>query len=252
MCYFAAEFFFQMQLFYQADIDKGSLFLDSEEARHAAKVLRKNAGDLLHVTDGKGNLYEVQITQITYERCLFRVLGVKNTAPPPFLHIAVAPTKNLDRFEWLVEKCTEFGVTHITPLLTQRCELRQHIKLERLQKIAAAAMKQSLKYHLPLIQPALDLAAFLRQYGNDALPSSEVEQRFIAYIETPPPPHLKSCYVAPLPVCVLIGPEGDFTEAEVAACEAHGFERVSLGGSRLRTETAAIAACHLIQVLREQ
>jgi 16S rRNA (uracil1498-N3)-methyltransferase len=229
-----------MLLFYQPEIPQGVHHLNEEESRHAVKVLRLQQGKVIDITDGQGKFYQASITDAHQKHCAFELLKTTEVAPfPVYRHIAIAPTKNIDRLEWFVEKAVEFGVDRITPILCDHSE-RRVVKHERLQKKAVSAMKQSLKAWLPQIDEAVTLKSFLT--------TASTEHGFIAYVD-----HENTDFLSQLKQpagnhLVLIGPEGDFSEAEVAMAEASGFRKVSLGPSRLRTETAAIAAVHLLNL----
>ena len=233
-----------MNLFYQPGIPEGILYLDADESRHCVKVLRRKAGDVISVTDGAGYFYEAVITRADAGQCHFDV-RTKTAAPKRdfFVHIAVSPTKNADRIEWFVEKATEFGVDKISLVDCKNTE-RSFIKIERLNKVAISAMKQSLKAVLPVI-------------SNNVLQFAEViencqeEERYIAYVDASNPLHLKDSAKAGSSYCVLIGPEGDFSSEELKTALDHKFRKVSLGPSRLRTETAAVAACHILNLANE-
>jgi 16S rRNA (uracil1498-N3)-methyltransferase len=230
-------------LFYQPEIPDGVLHLDEEESRHCVKVLRKNSGDLIRVTDGKGAFYDVLITRADPRQCTF---SIKEKYSEPVrdhhIHIAISPTKNADRIEWFVEKSVELGVDEITLMDCDNTE-RSHIKAARLKKVAISAMKQSLKAILPIV--------------NDVTPFSEVlkfkkESGFIAYVDSSNPLHLKQAASGfKKNALVLIGPEGDFSKEELSLAQNAGFKKVSLGNSRLRTETAGIAACHILNLVQE-
>lgn len=218
------------------------MFLDREESRHCVKVLRKKAGHEITITDGKGFYYDAVITVPDVARCAFAIR--KKTPAPPrnhFTHIAISPTKNADRLEWFVEKATEFGVDKITLLACENSE-RAFIKTERLAKVAISAMKQSLKAVLPLIGDAIVPFA-------QAVESSDEQEKCIAFVDPSNPLHLKDSVAKGSSYCVLIGPEGDFSPAELELALASGFKKVSLGPSRLRTETAGMAACHLLNLI---
>jgi 16S rRNA (uracil1498-N3)-methyltransferase len=218
--------------------------LGSEESFHCIKVLRMRTGEMLHLTDGTGNLYEGEILAQDIKSC---PVLLKNVTPDfgkrPFrIHMAVAPTKNIARFEWFLEKATEIGVDEITPLICEHSE-RVQIRVDRLQKIILSAAKQSLKTYLPVMHEPIKFNDFIRLN----LPSS----RFVAYVEEQQPQHLKTAYLNG-DCTVLIGPEGDFSKNEMNDANQHGFISVSLGPSRLRTETAAIVACHIINIVNEK
>ena len=242
-----------MQLFYTKNIENNLAIFDEEEARHATQVLRKRVGDALHLTDGLGNLFEGEVLEIGKKTF---VVGIKKTIAAYnksdfHLHIAIAPTKNIDRFEWFLEKATEIGIDEITPLICKRSE-RTVIKPERLRGVLLSAMKQSLKTYLPKMNEAVDFQRFMKQ------DFSLYENKFIAYCNDDSIKTLaqiysesKAKYEKPTNCVILTGPEGDFTEGEVSAAFAANFKGVSLGKSRLRTETAGVVACHTINLLNE-
>jgi len=217
--------------------------LGSEESFHCIKVLRMRTGEILHLTDGFGNLYEGQILAQDIKSCPVMLTSViANYGKRPFqLHMAVAPTKNIARYEWFLEKATEIGVDEITPLICEHSE-RVQIRIDRLQKIIVSAAKQSLKTYLPILHEPMKFNDFIRLN----LPAS----RFVAYVEEHQPIHLKSTYQSG-DCTVLIGPEGDFSRKEMDSAFQQEYKPVSLGPSRLRTETAAIVACHIINIANE-
>ena len=227
-----------MHRFYQPDIVT-SLTLSDEESQHCVRVLRLVPGDMIEVVDGQGGLHTCRITLAHHKRCAVEIVSSQEVAPHwrCRLTLAVAPTKNLDRIEWLAEKCTEMGIDRIVPLLCGNSE-RKVLKTERLRKILVAAMKQSLKATLPQLDELTPIDTFLSQ--------ASAGQRFIAYCDPALPRErrqsLAQLYQPGADATILIGPEGDFTPAEVDAALAAGFVPVTLGESRLRTETAAVAA----------
>ena len=233
-----------MQLFYSKNIRNGIATLDEIEARHAVQVLRKQVGDALQLTDGEGNLYSGTIIEVGKKNCL---IGINSTISAynerPFkLHIAIAPTKNIDRFEWFLEKATEIGITEITPLICKRSE-RAVIKWDRLNGVLLSAMKQSLKAYLPKLNEAVDFQRFIKGDFTEG-------GCFIGHcIEGTEKQLLSQTYKKGDNCVVLIGPEGDFTEGEVAQALSKNFQAVSLGDSRLRTETAGVVACHTVNLL---
>jgi 16S rRNA (uracil1498-N3)-methyltransferase len=235
-------FFLPMHLFFAPQFSAENPFLPEEEASHALKVLRLSPGENVQITDGRGNWYQAMLVTADPRKCKLRVLrhdpeyGKKNYG----VHIAVAPTKNADRTEWLVEKCVEIGVEEISFVQCDRSE-RKHFKIDRLQKIAVAATKQSLKAYLPRLN---ELAAFIGFLKKD-LPAN----RYIAHLAEGERHLLQHMAPKNSNCCVLIGPEGDFTPAEVKAATENGFQPVSLGESRLRTETAGVAACHILNLI---
>lgn len=233
-----------MALFFAPQIAEAP-FLNEEESLHCVKVLRLSQGDTIQVIDGIGTLYDARIVVPSPKRVEVEILAAHPDfgSHPYELHMAVAPTKNIDRFEWFVEKAVEIGVDSITPLLCRYSE-RKVIKLERLEKIAISAAKQSLKGKVPVIHSLTSIDQFLSEAPEG--------QRFIAHCHEDGERLLLSKQIQPGSVCsVLIGPEGDFSEEEVAKAMKTGFIPVSLGNSRLRTETAAVVATHTVTVLNE-
>lgn len=224
-----------MHSFFCPSIGGTSIALPDEEARHAFGVLRLRAGEHIHLLDGKGNSAEAQIAAADKHGCTARVLSRTHIASERSarIHIACAPTKQADRFEWMLEKCTEIGVDRITPLLTKRTE-RSHLRMDRLWKIAISAMKQSQRAWLPQLDEPTALDTFLAQQ----LPA----QRFFGWCVGDRSP-LTTAYRAAADAVMVVGPEGDLTNEESELLEAQAFVAVGLGSARLRTETAAIAAC---------
>lgn len=230
------------QLFYTPDIENGFARLDEEESRHLLSVLRRKVGDRLQVTDGRGFYYETEIAETGKRHALARIIS-KTEAPPERLarlHIAIAPTKQMERFEWFLEKAVEIGVDEITPLLCQHSE-RDSIRLDRLEKILVSAMKQSLRSRLPKLNE-------LTRFHKLASASSEMQKR-IAWCASEPLPHLKTSLQSAQNTVVAIGPEGDFSPEEVAVALQNGFAGVSLGAARLRTETAGVLAVSIFNLL---
>lgn len=236
-----------MQLFYTTNIENSLAIFNEDEARHIAQVLRRKVGDAMQLTDGKGNLYEGEIIDLGKKTC---VVGIKSTIEaynkrPFHLHIAIAPTKNIDRLEWFLEKATEMGIDEITPLICKRSE-RTVIKYERLNGILISAMKQSLQTHLPVLNQSIDFQSFMKK-------DSELKgARFIAYCNDETTPLLSKIYEMQSDCVILIGPEGDFTEGEVKLAFERQFKGISLGKNRLRTETAGLVACHTVNLLNEK
>lgn len=236
-----------MQLFYNPTIlenDKELLF-DKEESRHIFKVLRKKEGDILNITNGKGYFFKVELLQSNPKHCVAKVIAVEKKEPLPYyLHLAVAPTKLNDRYEWFLEKATEIGVSEITPIICDHSE-RKVIKLERFEKKVQSALKQSLKAYLPKINTAISLKEFLKNQKENT------HQKLIAHCEETQKKSLKSLIAPKSSTVLLIGPEGDFSVNEIELSLAANFKPVSLGNSRLRTETAAIVACHSVAFVNE-
>jgi 16S rRNA (uracil1498-N3)-methyltransferase len=234
-----------MQLFYNPDIDETteSFSFDKEESRHIIKVLRKKDSDILHVTNGLGLLFETEITLASDNKCTVQVLSVKKADEPKFrLHLAVAPTKMNDRYEWFLEKATEIGIHEITPVFCDRSE-RKTINPERFEKIILSAMKQSNETFLPKLNQAVSFKEFIKQ-KNEGL-------NLIAHCEETDKKSLKEILRPNENITMLIGPEGDFSEKEIALALENNFQPVTLGNTRLRTETAAIVACHSVVFFNE-
>ncbi len=230
-----------MRLFYQPLISEGYLFLDVDESRHCIKVLRLKIGDPIKVIDGTGICYECEISDDNPRKCQFIITNSTITKEKPFhIHIAIAPTKNQDRLEWFIEKAVEFGVDKISLIHCRQSE-RKTVKLDRLKKKAVGAMKQSLHFKQPEIQELMAFNAFIET--NDA------NQKFIAYVDEHHQLQLQNAAQSGKSYLVLIGPEGDFSEQEIKAAKSHQYEAISLGKSRLRTETAGIAACHILNLI---
>ena len=207
--------------------------LSEEESKHAVRVLRLNEGDAIDLLDGRGGLYTATVADANPKRCQLRITHHETVPPSPyFTHVAVAPTKNLDRMEWFVEKAVEIGVERISFLRCARSE-RRELKLERLEKIAISALKQSGQAWLPQLDELVDYTAFVASVAP--------ETTFIAHLEAGERTALAQVASAGLGCCVLIGPEGDFTPTEINLALGRGIRPVTLGTSRLRTETAALA-----------
>ncbi|MBN2805919.1 MAG: 16S rRNA (uracil(1498)-N(3))-methyltransferase [Prolixibacteraceae bacterium] len=234
-----------MNIFFTPDISGAHATLSEEESMHCIRVLRHRQGDLLTLIDGKGTLYKATITEANPKSCGVEVVETF----PGFeqrnyhLHVAIAPTKNIDRFEWFLEKATEIGIDEITPLLCEHSE-RKQLKPERLEKILVSAMKQSLKASLPRLNNFVTFDSLIKTVnGNNT---------FMAHCYPGEKMHLARAAKGMEKVLVMIGPEGDFSLNEVAAAKARGCREVTLGQSRLRTETAGITAVSMINVLNEQ
>jgi 16S rRNA (uracil1498-N3)-methyltransferase len=231
-----------MNLFYTPDIASNYYSLSEEESRHCQKVLRLHEGDVIHLTDGRGTLYDAQIVDARGKQVAVEVTSRKEHygRRDYSLHLAVAPTKNIDRFEWFLEKATEIGVDEITPLICEHSERRQ-LRNDRLEKIITSAVKQSLKAYHPVLQPLSEYKKFIS--------AKREGQLFIAHLDETNPVLLQAVYRKGGPVTILIGPEGDFSDAELASALKAFYRCVSLGNSRLRTETAAVVACHAVAML---
>jgi 16S rRNA (uracil1498-N3)-methyltransferase len=226
-----------MHIFYTPDLDSTNFTLNEEESKHCSKVLRLGLGDHIHLIDGKGGLYEAEISSIGKKNVQLKVVnqqlefGKRNH----HLHIAVAPTKNIDRLEWFLEKATEIGIDEITPIICDRSE-RKVIKEERLGKVITSAVKQSLTAYHPKLNEAISF--------NELLKQEYVGERLIAHCVDDGSKHfINELVTKHQSYLILIGPEGDFTPAEITSALENGYKPVTLGNTRLRTETAALAAC---------
>jgi 16S rRNA (uracil1498-N3)-methyltransferase len=229
-----------MALFYCPNISNACV-LPEEESQHAVKVLRLQAGESIIIIDGKGGYYEAEITLPHQKHCEFRIVkATQNIGKRNYrLHIAIAPTKNIERFEWFIEKATEIGIDEITPLLCRFSE-RKNIKNERLEKIIISAAKQSKTAYFPVLNP---LTPF-----NQLIKTVKAENRYIAHCYEQNKKHLKSILKGQKEILILIGPEGDFSMDEVETAISEGVIPITFGESRLRTETAGVVACVSVQL----
>jgi len=231
-----------MHLFYTPDITPPYYTLSEEESKHAIRVLRLQLHDEVILVDGKGGKYTAQITDVNPKKTLLQIahsqqeFGKRNH----YLHIAVAPTKNIERLEWFLEKATELGIYTITPIICDRSE-RKEVKTDRLNKIITSAVKQSIKAYHPLLNEAISFKQFILQGLEGA--------GFIAHCMEGEKPLLAQFIKPQGHYTILIGPEGDFTPSELALAQEAGYSAISLGEARLRTETAALAACFEINML---
>jgi 16S rRNA (uracil1498-N3)-methyltransferase len=234
-----------MQLFYNSDINENTkqFSFQKEESRHIVKVLRKSVGDHLHITDGKGWLYHAEMISSNINKCTAKIIS-RGLQPKRnySLHLAVAPTKMNDRFEWFLEKATEIGIDKITPIICDHSE-RKIIKTERFERILQSAMKQSLSCYLPKLNEAISFKDFIKQDFKGDL--------FIAHCEETDKKSLKQQLKPNTDITILIGPEGDFSVKEIEQALQNKFIPVTLGATRLRTETAAIVACHSVAFINE-
>ncbi len=235
-----------MHLFYTPDINTSTYVLSEDESKHCIKVLRLNEGDHIYLVDGRGGFYETHIIDAHPKRCMVQVLDVKlNYGKRNYhLHIAISPLKSPDRFEWFLEKATEIGIDEITPIITQRSEKRE-LKLDRANKIIESAMKQSKKAFHPKINEAIAFNKFIEanHIENNKLIAHCLDTDKISMNALNA--EQEKNYL------ILIGPEGDFTEQEIELAQENKFIAISLGESRLRTETAAIKACVLAAFINE-
>ncbi len=235
-----------MQLFYAPDFTPPRYTLPEEESKHCIRVLRMAEGDRLHLTDGRGTLYTCRIVEAAAKRCTVEVERYCEEFErlPYRLTMAVAPTKNIDRFEWFLEKATEIGVDRIIPLLCDRSE-RREIKPERENKVIVAALKQSLKAYLPELTPMTPLRQIVEQARQPVKLIAHCDKSSAQRIFLPEA--IKKGEDA----IILIGPEGDFSPEEITFALANGFKEISLGGSRLRTETAAVVATAMVSTVNQ-
>lgn len=232
-----------MQLFYQENITGGAFDLDPTESHHMVKVLRKSIGDLVCFTNGKGSFFTCKIVDNNPKKCRMEVLEQTFTPRENFhIHLAIAPTKNIDRIEWMLEKITEIGFHEITFLRTTNIE-RNRINLDRMQKKLVSACKQSCKSWLPTINDFVDYKDFVTDKAFDTY------QRFVAYVDKDNQAHLMRMAKPENSYLVLIGPEGDFSPQEISLAIRKGFVPCSLGKHRLRTETAGIVTVHCLNLI---
>lgn len=234
-----------MDLFYSPHIDSAEFKLPEEESKHCLRVLRLRIGDNVFITDGKGNLHEVTLMDENIKGCNVQIINSKTEYQKRnfSLHIAIAPTKNINRFEWFLEKCTEIGINEITPMFCEHSE-RRNISAERLNKVIIAALKQSCKAYLPKLNPAISFKELMKSNTNSS--------KYIAICEEDiDKKHLKEVYQKGENAIVLIGPEGDFSKGEIQLAYESGYKPVSLSKSRLRTETAGVVACEIINLIND-
>jgi 16S rRNA (uracil1498-N3)-methyltransferase len=234
-----------MHLFYTPELQGEFYTLCEQESKHCIKVLRLQMGDEVRLSNGKGSLFRATLTNDDPRACEVRITEeLKDFGKRHYqLHIAIAPTKNINRYEWFLEKATEIGIDEITPLICSRSE-RKVVRVDRLEKVITSAVKQSIKAFHPVLHEAQSFKAFLQ---NDLS-----AQKYIAYVEEGEHPELSTLYTPGKDVIILIGPEGDFSPEEVKMALEQGYKTVSLGKSRYRTETAGIVACHTVSLLNDE
>ena len=236
-----------MQLFYHPEISEKDtqIIFPKDESKHIVKVLRKSQGDILTITNGKGLLIHAEIIRADLKQCLAKVISAEKQPPPPyFLHMIVAPTKMNDRFEWFLEKAMEIGVHEITPVICDHSE-RKVVKLNRFERVLQSAMKQSLHYQMPTLNEPVNFSDFI---------ISDLEgSKLIAHCEEGiEKAYLQNKIQSGGQINILIGPEGDFSKDEISQALENKWDAVSLGDSRLRTETAAIVACHTVALVNQK
>jgi 16S rRNA (uracil1498-N3)-methyltransferase len=233
-----------MNIFFVADLSTGSFILNKEESKHCIKVLRLKKGDQILVINGKGSRYQAVIQNPDSNACNVTILNEERhqIARSYHLTIAIAPTKNMDRFEWFLEKSTEIGIDRIVPIICQHSE-RKDLKTDRLGKILISAIKQSGQLFLPELTQPIVYKDYIRQSFNG--------DKFIAHCDAGERRVFKNSLIAGKNVLVLIGPEGDFDSTEIKLALEQGFVPVTFGESRLRTETAGIVACHTFYLINQ-
>ncbi|MHA3787101.1 16S rRNA (uracil(1498)-N(3))-methyltransferase [Flavobacterium hauense] len=234
-----------MQLFFNPEIqpDTITFTFDKEESRHIVKVLRKKEGDTIHISNGNGHLFTSEIIFASEKKCEVKITGHQFYEPMPYsLHLAVAPTKMNDRYEWFLEKATEIGVSEITPIICEHSE-RTNFKADRFEKIVQSAVKQSLQFYMPKLNEPVPFNTFIKEQHEGQL--------FIAHCEETEKRLLKNTIEPKTQVTILIGPEGDFSTKEINLALQQNYIPVSLGNTRLRTETAAVVAAHSVAFVNE-
>ncbi len=233
-----------MHLFYTPDIIGETYQLPEEESKHASRVLRLEKGDEIILTNGKGDWMPAEIIDAHPKRCLVKIKEIiKNYHPLPYqLYMAVAPTKNINRFEWFLEKATEIGIHRITPLLSEHSE-RKEIKQQRLEKVITSAMKQSLKAWHPVLDDMTSFSQVLETEFNGI--------KLIAWCEANEDDRIEQMLKSGEKTLILIGPEGGFSPEEIQQAKEKNFIPVSISKSRLRTETAALVACHSVAFINK-
>lgn len=233
-----------MNIFLVTPTQEDTLQLNEEESAHCIRVLRYRSGDEIHMVDGVGGYYKGTIATADARACTVNVTErITEFGKRKYrLHIAIAPTKNIDRLEWFLEKATEIGIDEITPVICRHSE-RREVKVERLNKVIVAAAKQSIKAYIPQLNPATTLM--------NLLSTSFSGSKFICYVEAGKDALLKDAYIRNGNALIVIGPEGDFDREEVNMAGKAGYKAVSLGESRLRTETAGVVACNTVQIINQ-
>jgi len=234
------------QYFYSTQIFEDFIILPEDEAHHALKVLRKKIGDKITVVDGKGGEYESIFKNVNALNCKLKIINRKNNIGGLLkhsIHIGISPPKSHDRLEWFIEKSVELGIQEISFILTENSE-RKNVKLNRILKRTISSMKQSLKALIPKINDIIPVKEFIENCINN--------EKFIAYLGEEERNHLIKLAPSQSDYCILIGPEGDFSASEIKKSQKFGFQQVTLGNNRLRTETAGVAACHILNLVNEK
>jgi len=234
-----------MTLFFIQDCDETLQFLPKEESKHAIRVLRLQTGDLMAISNGAGSIYTAKVVSPNPKKCEIEIFKTEKSEDKSFkIHMAIAPTKLNDRFEWMLEKMTEIGVDEITPIICHHSE-RKVLKLERMNRIIISAVKQSWKAHKPILNEPVKYSDFIK--------NNSFEQQFIAHCNggCGQDTHLQKLASPHKNICVLVGPEGDFSEAEVALATQNNWIKIGLGSARLRTETAGLVSCLTLNLINE-
>lgn len=231
-----------MHVFYTPDLDSNFYSLNEEESKHCSKVLRLGVGDVIHLINGRGGFFEAEIIGANKKHIDLKIISEKTEFGKRNhqLHIAIAPTKNIDRLEWFLEKATEIGIDEVTPIICDRSE-RKIVKEERLEKVITSAVKQSLTAYHPKINQTISFSELIKQHTT--------AQKFIAHCLPTEKSYLSELANVHQSYLILIGPEGDFTPSEIELALQNGYKPVTLGNTRLRTETAALAACFEINYM---
>jgi len=235
-----------MQLFYNKSLEKGNstCSFTKEESKHIVKVLRKTIGDTLHITNGKGILFIGKITSCSITHCVVHITSEEFSKKRSYnLHLAVAPTKMKERYEWFLEKATEIGVDTITPIICNNSE-RKTLKIERLERIIESAAKQALIFFIPKLNPPVTFNDFIKKTKN-----KNTDTLYIAHCNSGEKKVLHNNLKPKINTTILIGPEGDFSPEEIKMALEHNAIPITLGDNRLRTETAAIVACHTVSLI---
>jgi len=228
-----------MYYFYSQNISKDMIVLEGQERLHCVKVLRKKIGDNIYVVDGLGNLFYTEIVNILFKECHLKILSSESIQKKIKVHLVISPTKNHKRIDWMIEKIVEIGVERVTFLICKN-SIRKNINLARLNKIALSAMKQTQNAFLPQIDDCMSF--------KDIFSIVSSKEKYIAHLNRKDTLHLSSVLEHQNSRCILIGPEGDFTEQEVIDAIDNGFKEVSLGSSRLRTETSGIVSTTILNL----
>ncbi|WP_318308073.1 16S rRNA (uracil(1498)-N(3))-methyltransferase [Flagellimonas crocea] len=233
-----------MQLFYNPSLDYSAkqFIFPPDESKHIVRVLRKTEGDIVHITNGKGYLFEAEILEPDQKKCKARIISERKSIPKRYkLHMVVAPTKMNDRYEWFLEKATEIGVDEITPIICEHSE-RKTLKMKRMERVLQSAMKQSLQTVLPKLNPPIAYNDFMES-------DTSLGFKFIAHCLDGEKMELKRRVIADNDATILIGPEGDFSKEEIDLAKSKAYIPISLGINRLRTETAAIVSCATVAMI---